>query len=1127
MLRQLVQGQRLVRSPMACHVGLEPPKYPGAIRRGDGMAQGKMSRETVGLAASTQRQFWLLQQLQPETTAYNIACQLDVRGTLDLAALLDALGDVAGRHATLRTTFEQRTDGLLQCVHQSPPIDFRCDDVTPDDWGHYIDTALRCRFDLKARPPWQMRVARSAPDQHTLLWTMHHTLVDLATKQRFSAELAEYYRRRVKAAGSLRTERDDSPDPTRSLSETSLIDFAHEEAEFTNSEAHARAKAHFVAHLRGRSTQLTLPEDTVRPPYRPLHGARVAFDLTSDVGARLNERCAEMVSRPFLWLLTAWGLTLARFSASDHVIVGVPFSNRRNWRSKHLAGCFVRTLPVVIDAPGDIGFAPLLARVRATMLEHHRHQEFDPSPLFTELGLPRDSSRNPIYQAGFTFEPPMQLELEGTQVLGIKPHCGGTQLDVFLTMWPTPSGFSGQLEYATEIFSQASAERLVDGFLTLLDDSLEAQAATEKPSHQLRVLSENERRKIVVSFNDTAVNYAGPSRMHHLFLDQARRHPDALAVRLDGQRATYGELMAKARGLAILLRERAVRPGDHVGVYMFRSREMVLAILAILMSGGTYLPLDPDYPGSRIGQMLEDARPGLVLTHDAATALWPTSAIPLLRISFDDCAVAFDDVPDETLPNDAAYTIFTSGSTGRPKGATNTHRGIVNRILWMQDAFKLQPSDIVLQKTPFSFDVSAWEFFWPLAVGATLQIAPPGAHRDPGLLCRLIQETEVSTLHFVPSMLDAFLSHPQARNCVSLRKIFASGEALSAELVRRCTSMLEAELHNLYGPTEAAVDVTWWPCNEAPVPPQIPIGKPIANTQAYILDPHGNPVPIGVQGELYVGGIQVAVGYVRRPELTAERFLPDPFSSGAGNRLYRTGDLARWLPNGNIVYLGRTDFQVKLHGNRIELGEIEAVLQRCRGVQSAIVLAIATSPDQHALVAYLHRTDPTEAESDLISAARSRLAATLPAYMVPAHFVVLDALPLTASGKIDRRALPAPTSALMRGSTVTSPSTPMQAWLAEQIQELVGTSQVAPTANLFEIGGSSITVARLVGRVFERWGLEVPLVRFFEHPTIDQMADYLSQQQEGEDGAKNRFSDARSKARRKREHVLALQRTRQ
>ncbi|ARN83876.1 hypothetical protein B1812_21570 (plasmid) [Methylocystis bryophila] len=586
-----------------------------------------------------------------------------------------------------------------------------------------------------------------------------------------------------------------------------------------------------------------------------------------------------------------------------------------------------------------------------------------------------------------------------------------------------------------------------------------------------------------MEWNQTAADYPRDRLLHELFEDRAAQTPAATAVVFEDAQLAYGELNARANQLAHHLRSLGVGPDALVGICVERSLEMVVGLLAILKAGGAYLPLDPDYPRERIGFMLEDAKPRLVLTQARLRDRLPERVNALLLDAHDHTisTLSPDNPVPVAAPHNLAYVIYTSGSTGAPKGVGVSHGGIVNRIAWMQARYELEPSDAVLQKTPSSFDVSVWEFFWPLAVGARLVVAAVGDHRLPQRLAALIEREGVTTLHFVPSMLQAFVSRFALSQFKSLRRVICSGEALPAALARRDAPQLR--LHNLYGPTEASVDVTAYDCGAEETTGYAPIGRPIWNTQIYLLDGRMQPVPIGAAGELYIGGAGLARGYLGRADLTAERFLPDPFG-GAGARLYRTGDLARHRADGDIEFLGRIDHQVKIRGFRIELGEIEAALSRIAGVREAAVLAREDQPGDKRLVAYVAgREGTTPAAGEL----RAALQAHLPDYMLPSAFVTLDALPLTANGKVDRKALPAPDLGALQAHRYVAPRTATEAALCRIWAQTLGLERVGVEDNFFELGGHSLLAVTLIERMRQE-GLQADVRALFVSPTPAALA---------------------------------------
>jgi amino acid adenylation domain-containing protein len=578
---------------------------------------------------------------------------------------------------------------------------------------------------------------------------------------------------------------------------------------------------------------------------------------------------------------------------------------------------------------------------------------------------------------------------------------------------------------------------------------------------------------------------------------QVARTPEAIAVVYEQEQLSYRELNERANQLARYLQREGVGAESLVGILMERSVEMVVALLAVLKAGAAYVPLDPAYPRERLGFMLEETGTTVLLTQQALSAdLRLPQAQPLCL----DLDTQWAQVAGESKQNpeagvrseNLAYVIYTSGSTGQPKAAMNSHRGIVNRLLWMQEQYQLTSRDRVLQKTPYSFDVSVWEFFWPLLAGASIVVARPEGHRDRDYLVQLIEREQITVLHFVPSMLEAFLEAAEVeRSCGSVRQVICSGEELKAGLAQRCLERLDGELDNLYGPTEAAVDVTSWRCERGSGGGAVAIGKPIANIELYILDREGEPVPVGVSGELHIGGVGLARGYLQRPELTAERFIPHPFSQGAGGaRVYRTGDLARYLADGNIEYLGRADTQVKVRGYRIELGEIEVVLARQAEVKQCAVIVREDGADKQ-LVAYVVASEALE-----VSELRRRLKEQLPDYMIPAAFVLLDELPLTANGKLNRRALPAHDSTRPQLENVfIAPRTPVEAELSAIWCELLHLDQVSISDNFFELGGHSLLLTQFVSRVRQAYQVELPLRMLFDAPNIEDITMVLATRQ--------------------------------
>jgi amino acid adenylation domain-containing protein len=1058
------------------------------------------TRETVIPASEIQQQFWLAQRLEPLSTAYHIPTVWHLSGTLDLNSLSAAFEELCRRHEALRTTFQERDGKVFQVVHAELRPDFSVQHDTSIEHAT-IGAEVTRPFNLVEGPLLRVRVFVLSERKIVLVWTLHHIICDLASKDLMAAELSQLYDR-CRLAQPLA----DFAPALRQYRQ-----FCDAETQWLGSDASVEAEQYFRSLNLGTVPALELPSDGARPNAQAYRGATVPFAASEGLSNAIRQLALQLQTKPFLVWLAAYALALARFSGEERVTIGVPFSNRRSDSRRDLVGCCVNNLPVCVQIPAQPVFSEVLRDLRRTMLEHHRHQEMPLSRIVSSVQARRDHRRAPLFQAGFTFEPPLRIALAGLDVRSVKVHTAGAQLDLFLTLWSDDDDrFAGHLEYATGVASEAVATRLVQSILNLLQWLVEAGAQEAKPvTFPLAAMDSD----ALANWNATRVDFEAPQTLPELIEAQVRRTPNHVAIRWGEQSLSYVAFYRRACDWATTLRARGINQGDTVALFFERSLEMVVGIYACVFAGAVYVPIDPEYPSVRVGHMLERSQPRAVLLHEASKARWVTNQATIPEIVIDDVDREAEPPQRSIDSNDAVYIIFTSGSTGRPKGAINTHRGICNRLLWMQSALGLRSDDVVLQKTPYSFDVSTWEFFWPLVTGATLQIAPAGLHRDPSNLLELMRRARVTTVHFVPSMLAVMLDAERTLDCASLRRVICSGEALNAELVRKLFAASNAELHNLYGPTEAAVDVSWWPCTRDTIREPIPIGYPIANTQLHVLDSTQSPVPIGVAGELYIGGVQVGLGYVRDPELTAERFIADPFSAHPHARLYRTGDRARWNDDGTLAFLGRFDDQVKIRGLRIELGEIESVLNRQPGVSSSVVVprVVGAQVADTQLYAYVAVGKEASVDSARI---KESLRAVLPAYMVPTFIICLDSLPLNASGKVDRKALPD----MVPPQTIETalPSTDLERWLVQQIQELIG-SQIGVNQSLFEAGGSSLTAAQIGARVRSHLQIELPLVRVFEYPTPASLAAFLAHTHQGGAQSDAAVQDARARAERRRQ----------
>ncbi|HVR95695.1 MAG TPA: non-ribosomal peptide synthase/polyketide synthase, partial [Thermoanaerobaculia bacterium] len=1005
-----------------------------------------------------QQRLWLLDQLQPGNPAYNMPLAMRLSGELPAGLLARIFAEIVRRHETLRTTFETRAGQPVQRVAPPSPLGLPVVDLSQltevereTRAAALVQEEAVRPFSLERGPLLRLTLVRLAGQEHLLLLTLHHIVSDGWSMGVLVREVAALY-----AAFS-----QGLPSPLPELP-LHYADFAVWQRGWLQGPVLEAQLEHWKRRLAGAPQVLELPTDRPRPPVQTYRGRTVPFSLPPAVYAGVRELCRREGVTPFMALLAAWAVLLGRHAGQDDLLVGTPIAGRNRREIEELIGFFVNTLVLRADLSGDPSFRRLLGRGRTEALEGFNNQDLPFERLVEELVPERDLARSPLFQVLFVLQntPSESLEIPGLRLSPAGGAATTEKFDLTLALEERDGGLSGSAGYATDLFDAATVDRLLRRFARLLSG---LAAEPERRVGDLDLLTAEETLQLQ-TWNETAAAYALDRPLHAWIEDQAGRSPEAVAVVFEDEELTYRDLDRRANGLARQLRARGCGPESRVGVMLERSCELLVALLGILKAGAAYVPLDPDHPADRRAFQERDARLRLVLTRADLDGL--DGDTPL-------------SVPVD--PDCPAYVLYTSGSTGKPKGAVISHRAITNRLLWMQDALRLTAADRVLQKTPFSFDVSVWELFWPLMTGARLVVARPGGHRDNSYLARLIAGEGITVLHFVPSMLQLFLEEPGAAECRTLRDVVCSGEALPGELARRFAARLgHARLHNLYGPTEAAVDVTFWVCEPgAGDRGSIPIGRPIANTRIHLLDPGLRLVPVGVPGELFIAGVNLARGYVERPDLTAERFLPDPLAGAPGERVYRTGDLARWREDGAIEFLGRTDHQVKIRGFRIELGEIEAVLLTLPAVREAVVLA-----RDRRLVAYV-------VGDSMADALRQGLCEQLPESMVPAAFVLLPALPLTSSGKVDRKALPAPE--WRNEESYAAPRTQVEEILADLWAELLGLDRVGVHDHFFALGGHSLLATQVVSRVRQVLGVEVPLRSLFEAPTVAGLAERVGE----------------------------------
>ena len=1058
------------------------------------------------LASDQQRQYWLLDQLVPNNSAYNIVSILEIEPSLNAQLFKQAFDKVLDAHPIYRTVYRLEDDGLY-CHELSDvkPALKVVDDATLNRKQilDELQSFASEPFSLSEGPLFRASLTKADNGGWFLAMAVHHSVIDMHTRDLLASDISEAYNSLVKAG-----------EVSFSHRENTYQEYATWYRSWLDSDAATREKAFWIAERPKMAEGFNFPYDYPRPSTMSLRGSIVDVKMASSTARKLESFARQQVAQPYLVLLTSYIALLKRYTGEDTITVGIPLTNRNRAEQKDAMGCFMNIVPVSVDIDDEVTFAQLLHKVRTGMLIAHRHQSLPFLQLVDAVNPKRDLSKNLIFQTLFTFQHPMKLTLDAVKATAIGVHPGGAQLDLSMSLWMSEEGVQGFFEYCTDLIGIDTANRFVDQFYRMVD------AAMAKPDvsvSSISLLSPEEENRIVHQWNDTDHDYPSVDGLHQLLERQVERTPNAIALEMPGQDSlTYETFNRKCNQLAHYLVDNGIASNSRVGVYMVRSFEMVIALHAIEKAGAAYVPLEPEFPPERISQMIEDAEISVVISFSTKPPQLPAST---QHIHIDAISGALADYPASNLAirhsiEDDAYIIFTSGSTGRPKGVLNHQKGICNRIFWMQEAFKLSEKDVVLQKTPFTFDVSVWEFFWPFMCGAKLVVAPPNAHKDQVALCDLIGEYNITTIHFVPSMLDAFLGSPRLSETKSLQRIISSGEALSRSLENRCFEKLpHVELHNLYGPTEAAVDVTHWKCTNEETKASVPIGRAIANTKIYILDSHLNPTPIGVPGELHIGGVQVARGYVNRPELTSERFIPDPFSQNSADYLYKTGDLARFRGDGNIEYIGRMDGQVKLHGLRIELEEIDVSIQEeFPNIKQSLTI-VSTGGADSRLVSYVVSANGEKME---LAVLQEHLRKRLPSYMVPEQLIWLNTIPLSVNGKVDRKSLPDPETQFTQQAKGEKAGSDTESRICSIWEDLLKLDEVGVERNFFDVGGTSILAAHMVNRLNEAFGnVSSPFI-VFQHPTIRELAQHIDNRDSGEDESEAQMKHAQDRAMKKK-----------
>ncbi|HEY4387780.1 MAG TPA: amino acid adenylation domain-containing protein [Ktedonobacteraceae bacterium] len=1035
-----------------------------------------------------QQRLWFLQQFDTSNSAYNIPLLVRLTGNLKKDTLEQALTTVIARHELLRTTFSTIHGEPVQVVQQEqafrlPLIDLSSlpSETQAEDFQQIAAHEIQQPFDLELDSPIRGSLLKIAEQEHILLLTLHHIVSDAWSTNILIQEIATVYTAEVAGKPSML--------PALPIQ---YADFAVWQRNWLQGAVMEALLGYWKAVLADAPPLLTLPTDRPRPAIQTYRGATLPFVLTQELSIQLGQLARSEQVTMFMLLLSAFALLLNVYSHQDDVVIGTPIANRTREEAEQLIGVFINTLALRTHVERKNSFRQLLQQVRESTLEAYAHQDLPFEALVDALAPERNLSYHPLFQVMFVLQntPQGTINLPDLQLQAIEPEGTIAKFDLSLSLEENKEGLRGTLEYNTDLFTSATIARMLGHFQSILQAIV---TTTEQPMWQISPLMQWEHNLLLVDWNQTEQAYPQEFCLHELFEAQVKRSPTTIAVMCENEQLTYHELNEQANELAHLLRERGVQADSAVGICLERSLSMVTAIFGVLKAGGAYVPLDPGYPQERLAFMLAQARVPLLITSQALAAQFTeytgevicTDNLPPLQ------ANETAEYKGKTAsPDNLAYLLYTSGSTGQPKGVMMSHRAICNHMHWFLDAFPLDSTDRVLQKTPFSFDASVWEFYAPLLSGGTLVMAQPRGHQDSAYMIQAIRDYHITTLQLVPSQLQMLVEEPQFVTCHSLRWLFCGGEELPVELYHKTLDLLPVEMHNLYGPSETCIDSITWHCRPTQELNSTPIGRPIANMQAYVLDEFMQLVPVGVPGELYLGGVDLARGYMQRPELTAARFVPHPFSTHSGERLYRTGDLVRYLPDSTLQYLGRIDQQVKVRGFRIELGEIEAVLNQHPLTQECAVIVREDHPGDRRLVAYLvFREQPAPGNSEL----RQFLLTQLPGYMVPSYFVMLERLPLLPNGKIARTQLPAPGGARPeQEQAYVAPRTAIEQNLADIWAAVLGIELIGINDNFFELGGDSILSIQIIARANEA-GLRLTPKQIFQHQTIAQLAEVINQ----------------------------------
>ncbi|HZL78001.1 MAG TPA: amino acid adenylation domain-containing protein [Candidatus Limnocylindrales bacterium] len=1068
-------------------------KLPATIPKGRPLRVEEHPRVKVFPASPGQQRMWFLHHYAPESPVYCVPSAFHLVGPLNVAWLEAAFDAVIQRHDMLRTTFAMENGELFQ--HVAAASTFRLQQINLEAIPADIRNAAAerslaeetCRpFDLAAGPPFRSVLVRLRSTEHVLLLVLHHIISDGWSRSNFYRELSAAYA--ALAAGR--------PVPMSELP-VQFADYSAWQKDWLNGGALAAQTAYWKTKLAGEPEPLDLPSDRARPATESFRGGRCSMRLDPQLTAALKTRAQEEGATLFMILLAAFKTLLHHYTGHDDLIVGVPIANRQRVEMEGLIGFFANTLVMRTTFPDDLTFRELLRRVKETAVEAYANQDMPFERLVELLQVRRDASRTPLFQATFALldYPAVVFQLPGIQTVPWFVTTHTSKFDFSLTLERSADGWTAVAEYSTDLFDAGRVERMLEHWRVILESIV---TNPDQRVSEISLLTTAERRQILEEWNAPRTDYPEAKCVHEWFEAQAARTPEAVAVVFEEHRLTYAELNRRANQLAHRLRKLGVQPDALVGICVERSLELVVGILGILKAGGAYLPLDPAYPKERLAFMLDDARPKVVLTQQRLINSLSKNAAQLIALDLSGTfgAESLENPGCSPQLDHLAYVIYTSGSTGKPKGTLVTHKNVARLFQATEDWFHFGPEDVWTLFHSHAFDFSVWEMWGALGYGGRLVVVPYWVSRAPDDFYQLLKQERVTVLNQTPSafrqLIQAEASAGRGQE-LALRLVIFGGEALEMPSLKPWFERhgdQHPQLVNMYGITETTVHVTCRPLTTADLKSGSVVGIPLPDLQVYILDQHRQLLPVGVPGEIYVGGAGVARGYLNRPELTGERFTGNPFSCEPGARLYRSGDLARYLPNGDIEYLGRIDHQVKLRGFRIELGEIETALRARPEVREAVVIVREDTLGDQRLVAYLVARAGAKPDASTL---RTRLAETLPEYMLPNAFVWLDQLPLTPNGKVDRKAMPAPeTNIGVTSGDRDQPANLLELELIRLWRRLFQRENIGRHDNFFDLGGHSLLAARLATEINKLLGCKLPIAFLFQSPTVESLTRRLT-----------------------------------